>query len=181
MNEREALKRWRAAEAAGREAEAEAAMAALLARVPRPAPLPGFAARVAALAAEEAARRRAPAASPLRPFAIAAALMLALGGLAALMSRVAGPLAGSLSEQLTVATLIDGLAAAVTGTARWLAGAFGVWEVLAEVGRAAATAAGTTPVLAGILVALALAALSLRLLSDLIATERSWTDVPSHR
>jgi len=182
MNMHEHLESWRTAEAAGREAEAEAALAALLVRLPRLDPPSGFAARVAAAAAAEsgagAARRR--------PWwwASAAALALVTGALAALAAGVAGPvagpLAGSLAGRLPFARLIDGLTAAVTAFVGWVSGAAGVWGLAADVAGAVATALGTPPVAAAVLVALAVASLALRLLSDLIATERSWAHVTSH-
>ena len=182
MNERKHLERWRAAEAAGREAEAEAALVALLVRLPRLDPPPGFAARVAAAAAAEvvaAAARRRPWWS-----AAAAGLALAAGALGALAAGVAGPLAGplarSLAGRLSFASVIDGLTSAVTAFATWLSGAAGAWGVLADVGGALATAAGTAPGATAILVTLAVSGLAVRLLSDLIATERSWSHVAIH-
>jgi hypothetical protein len=181
MNEREHLERWRAAEAAGREAEAEAALAALFVRLPRLEPRPGFAARVAAAAAAEAA-----AAAARRPWwwAAAAGIALAAGVLGALLAGVAGPaagpVAGTLAGRLSIARLIDGLAAAVTACADWFSDAAGLWGPIADVGGALATAAGTRPGMTAILVALALSGLAVRLLSDLIATERSWSHVALH-
>jgi len=181
--ERKELARWRAAEAVGREAEAEAALAALFVRLPRLAPSAGFAARVAAAAA---AGSVTPAAARRRRWQLAAAAGLALvaGTLGTLLAGVAGPLArplaGSLAGRLSVAALIDGLASALTAFAAWLSGAAGAWGLLADVGGALATAAGTGPGTAAVLAVLAVSALALRLLSDLIATERSWSHVAIH-
>jgi hypothetical protein len=186
MNEREHLERWRAAEAAGREAEAEAALAALFVRLPRLEPRPGFAARVAAAAAAAAAAAEAAAAAVRRPWwwAAAAGIALAAGILGALLVGVAGPaagpVAGTLAGRLSLARLIDGLAAAVTACADWFSGAAGLWGPIADVGGALTTAAGTRPGMTAILVALALSGLAVRLLSDLIATERSWSHVALH-
>ena len=93
---------------------------------------------------------------------------------------VAGPVAGTLADRLSVAALIDGLSSAFTAGAGWLSGAAALWGVLADVAGALATAAATAPGATAILAALALAGLALRLLSDLIATERSWTHVAFH-
>lgn len=183
------LERWRAAEAAGRQAEAEAALTALLGHLPRLDPRPGFAARVAATATARAAvaARAAAARRPAWRWAAAAGVALVAGALglvaAGLASPLAGPLfgplAGSIRGKLSLAALIDGLSAALTTLAGWLSGALGVWELLADVGDAFAAAAGTGPVAVSLLAGLAVAALALRRLSALIATERSWSHVPS--
>jgi hypothetical protein len=49
--------------------------------------------------------------------------------------------------------------------------------LVADVGGALATAAGTGPGASAVLAVLAVSGLALRLLSDLIATERSWSHV----
>lgn len=176
------IERWRAAEATRRETEAEAALTALLARLPQLEPRPGFAARVArTAAAEAAARARARAVTvtargPAWRWVAAAAVALVAGGLV-LLAGLGGPLAGSIGGRLSLAALIDGLSGALTAMAGWLSGAFGVWELLADVGGAVAAAAGTGPVAASMLAGLAVAALALRWLSALIATERSWSHV----
>jgi hypothetical protein len=172
------LERWLAAEAAGRLDDAEAALAALFAAVPRLAPPPGFAERVVLAVAPL---------SPAHPtrstlgFRLAVAACLALVALAAPSVAGLAGLAGGWLAELSVAGLLAGataaLVAAAGGVADVVAGAGAVWQDLARVGGWAAAAAATPVVATALAAGLATAVVAFRLLAGLFAHERSWSHV----
>jgi hypothetical protein len=155
--------RFLAAERAGRDEEAEAALAALFAAVPSPSPRPGFAGRVMARIAP-----RSVFAHPGSRFGVAAALALAALS-AALLAPMLLPLAGLVS----LADLIGGgsrlLAAVAVRVASVLAGWESVGQVVAAVGRAL-LAPETLPF---VLAQFAVAALALRALVRIARLQRS--------
>ena len=193
-----ALRRWLAAEAAdaspegvGEAAgEAEAALGALFAALPRPAPAPGLARRV--LAAARPPRVVRPASSPTRvPAAVrrlvaasaagreqlvprlAAALLVAAGLAVSALAAVVGPLAGL----VTPAAAIRGAAEAPFGLAaalgRWAGAALELLDTVFSLAGAVATAAASGPVAGSLTAALLVAALSFAVLHHVFETDRS--------
>jgi hypothetical protein len=174
-NDRE-LERWLALERAGRDSEAEAALGELLERLPELGPSVGFADRVmlaiAAPPALPAAVRPAAGRSWLLRGLLAACLTLV-----ALTTPLLPALLAPVSGRISVGGMIQGAADAVAALARWMAGAAAVWEGLARISGWAAAVAGAPQAVAALLLMVAVAALALRRLSDLIAHERSWSHV----
>lgn len=159
----EAWLRFLAAEEAGREAEAETALAALFAALPAPAPRPGFAGRVMARIAP-----RSLFAHPSFRFGVAAALALA-----ALSTALLAPMVVPLAGLVSLADLIGGgsrlLAAAAVRFASVLAGWESIGQIAAAVGRAL-VAPETLPF---VLAQFAVAALALRGLVRIARLQRS--------
>lgn len=159
-------RRWLAAEAAGDEATARAAFGAAFARLPRLAPRPGFAERVA-WAAVPAPRTR-PALAEWG-WKVALATSMALAGLAAGMApllRLLPVRVGALGGALQVAN--DAFS--------WLAGrtaeAFAALETLGRVGRALAVAASTPEAATALFASAAIGGLALYTLDHLLTPER---------
>ncbi|HYH44679.1 MAG TPA: hypothetical protein VEG34_03275 [Thermoanaerobaculia bacterium] len=190
MKPRDPVARWLAAERAASEAEAEAALAALLADLDQPAPPAGFAARVMRRAAEDGVLPVA-AAAPARwrswsprvswpqvmrsTWARAAAVLLLLtsGLTVALALGALQPLLAGFSSGDLVAGLADlatAVGAAVTGLAEAV-------EYFAALRRAIALALGSPVVALALGLCLALAAGGFRLLHDILQRERSWSYV----
>jgi hypothetical protein len=158
----ERLRRWLAAEEAEPGDAAEAALAALFAALPRPAPRRGFAGRV--LARMRVAPAPRPARRWLRWVAVTA---LVAPGVAAIVAAVVLPV---LFAEVGLAEVMGALAEAVSAAGRWLAAGLAAWQ----------TAAGWTAELlatpeaaAGAAVAALVAAVALCLLHQMIARERS--------
>jgi hypothetical protein len=193
MKPRDPVARWLAAERAASEAEAEAALAALLADLDQPAPPAGFAERVMRRAAEDgvlpvaaAAPARRRSWSPWSPgiswprvmrsaWARAAVvlLLLATGLTVSLALGVLQPLLAGLGLGDLVAGLA-GLAAAVGAAVVGLAEAV---EFFAGLRRAIALALASPAVALALAFCLALAAGGFRLLHDILQRERSWSYV----
>lgn len=159
----EAWLRFLAAERAGREAEAEAALATLFAALPPAAPRPGFAERVMARIAP-----RSIFALPSTRFGVAAALVLA-----ALSAAFLAPMALELAGLVSLADLIGGgvrgLASVTVRLATALAGWESVGQLVAAVGRGLLQPAN----LPFVLTPFAVAALALRGLVRIARFERS--------
>jgi hypothetical protein len=175
------LRRWLAAEAAGRLDDAEEALGALFARLPRPAPPAGFAGRVMRAAGWSPAALAGPAAAPVRwPLRAALVASLVLVGLAvrALPSLLAA--LAPLADRLSPARLFEGATAGLVGAVRWLVEARSLWSALARFGGWAGEIATSPPLALALVAVLATAAAALRLLAALIAHERSWSYVPSN-
>jgi hypothetical protein len=193
MEPRDPVARWLAAERAASEAEAEAALAALLAGLDQPAPPAGFAERVMRRAAADgvlpvaaAAPARRRSWSPWSPrvswpqvmratWARAAALLLLLtsGLTVALALGALQPLLAGFSSGDLVAGLADlatAVGAAVTGLAEAV-------EYFAALRRAIALALGSPAVALALGLCLALGAGGFRLLHDILQRERSWSYV----
>jgi hypothetical protein len=172
-----AVERWLAAERGGSEAAAEAALAALLADLDRPAPPAGFAERVMLRAAAAGVLAAAvPRASLVRsPWARAAVVALLLGAALAL-AAVLGALR-PLTAGLGLGDLLAGLAglAGALGTA--LTGLIEATERLEVLRRAVAAALESPAVVLVLGLCLALAAGGFRLLHDILQRERSWSYV----
>ncbi len=156
-------RRFRAAEAAGREAEADLALRELFLALPRLAPAGGFADRVLARV-----RRPSVFARPAVRFGLAAALLVAALG-AALVAPMALPLAGLVGPGSVLSLAIRGVAGlsvrAASGLATW-GSLVGAVEV---VGRAMLHPS----VFALLLLQFALAAAALRGLRALVPSTRS--------
>lgn len=169
------LERWLALEGAGRDREAEAALGALFERLPELGPSAGFADRVMrAIAAPPALAAAAPAAGrSWLPRGLLAACLALVALAAPVLPALLAPIAGRVS----LGGMVQGVADAVAALARWMAGAAAVWDGLARIAGWAAAVAGAPQAVAALLVMLAVAALALRRLSDLIAHERSWSHV----
>lgn len=139
--------RFLAAEAAGREAEAEAALAALFAAAPTPAPPAGFAERVMARIAP-----RSLFAHPGSRLGLAAALLLA-----ALSAALLAPMLLPLARLVSLADLIGAGTRLLAGVTVRVASALAGWEsigqVVAAVGRAMLAPATLPFVLAQFVVA----------------------------
>jgi hypothetical protein len=173
------LERWLVAEAGGRLDEADAALAALFAALPPLAPPAGFTDRVmlaAALALAPPPPPRLPA-SPravrwtLRGLLVAAVALVALG-----VPSLPGLVAPAW-QRFSLAGLLDAAVAGLVAGSRWLAATLSFWDDLARIGGWVAHTVAAPQVAAILLVGLIAAATALRLLADLIAHERSWSNV----
>jgi len=144
--------RYLAAEAAGREAEAESALAALFRSIEAPAPAPGFADRVLARIG-----RRSVFVRPAVQIGLAAALLLA-----ALSTALFAPMLLPLAGLVRPAGLIGAAISALAGLGAHFASGISLWEsvghFLSVVGRALLAPAPLTFVVAQF----AIAALALR-------------------
>lgn len=155
--------RFLAAEAAGRDDEADAALATLFAAAPAPVPAAGFADRVLARLV-----RRSPFAHPGSRLGLAAALALA-----ALSSALLAPMLLPLARLVSLADLVEGgsslFAEVAVRLASGLAGWGSVGQIVATVGRALLEPA-TLPF---VLTQFAVAALALRGLVRIARLQRS--------
>ncbi len=159
------LRRWLSAEARGEEAAAEAAFAALFGSLPRPAVPAGFAERVLARVATEAALL---APVPWRLERLALWLLAVCAGSLGLAPRWL-PRAW---ELLAPQTWPSALAQALVHVARWVAALAPLWEGLARVVRWTALAAASPQALAAVALCGLLAATAGRFLLGLL-DERS--------
>ncbi|KAB2957115.1 MAG: hypothetical protein F9K18_12930 [Thermoanaerobaculia bacterium] len=160
--------RFLAAEAGGRDAEAEAALAELFRALPERRPRPGFADRVML----RVAVRPGWFARPAVRFALAATLV-ALAVSAALLVPLLAPLAGLIGPGGALGFAVEGLSRIATRFAEGLA----AWAPLATVGRALGRAL-LEPRLAGLLVVqFLIAALALRGLAGVVSAQRSTVHV----
>lgn len=188
-----ALRRWLAAESADDGLEsprAEAALGALFAALPRPAPAPGLADRVLAEVGTSAVRTSA----VVRPFRrrealhrfatgplverLVAALLLVAGLAVTAIAGVAGPLAGRLTTAAAIrsATEVPFGLAVVLG--RWASVALELLETFFQLAGAVARAAATGPVAGSLAASLVLAALAFAILHHVFETDRSMSHAP---
>lgn len=167
------LTRWLAAEANGREAEADTALTEMFTELERLAPAAGFADRVVWAAARPAAVAL-PAGAWLLRGAVAAGLALIALCVPLLLSVLS-----MVPVRLSPSRLVDGVSAAFIALARWIADAVAFWEGLERVAGWLTSAASAPPAAAVLLASLAVAAAALRALAELIAHERSWSHVPN--
>ena len=164
---RTAVRRWLAAEAHDG-AAAERALGEVFRRLPVVLP-PGFAERVLQRAG------LVPAPAPRDLFAARAA-RLAIGAallLAGCAAITLPPVAAVCLRLLSPAALVDGAAGALSAGGQWLARAFSLLDVCADLGRVAGDLAGTPSVAAALLAATLVAASALRVLEQLITSEGS--------
>jgi hypothetical protein len=175
--EPEALARWLAAEADGREREAEGALFELFAALPLAAPPAGFADRVMARASLPALRTVTAAGQrdvfAWRPLRVLLALCVVATGLGALwlpqaLRAVAGLWSVSGAVEGGTRLLIDG--------AGWLAALLRTWDFLLTLERALMQPLAAPQVTALLLGALLASSLAFRFLRDQITGER-WTHV----
>jgi hypothetical protein len=169
---RKAVRRWLAAEAFG-SADAERCLDAVFRRLPITPP-PGFAARVLERAGLGARRRDAFARRPVR-LAIAGGLLLA--GCAAVLLPALVPV---LARLVSLAALVEAGTGALAAGGGWLGRAFSLLDVFTDLGRLAGDVAATPPAAAALVAAVALAAAALRVLAQLISSERSTRYVDSN-
>ena len=162
--ELDSWRRFREAEAAGRDAEADLALRELFFALPRLAPSAGFADRILA----RVARRTSIFALPGVRFGLAAALLVAAFG-TALFAPMALPLAGLIGPGGILSAAIRGLAGfsvrAASGLATWSSLSNAAWVI----GRTALH----PPILALLLLQFAVAAAALRGLVALTPSTRS--------
>lgn len=156
--------RYLAAEAEGRDAEAEAALAELFRVLPERRPRTGFADRVML----RLAVRPSWFARPAVRFALAAA-MVAVAVSAALLVPLLAPLAGLIGPGGAIGFAVEGLTRLVTRFAEGLA----AWAPLATVGRALGRALLEPRLAALVGVQFLIAALALRGLAGVVSTQRS--------
>ena len=162
--ELDSWRRFREAEAAGRDADADLALRELFSALPRLAPAPGFGDRILA----RIARRRSVFALPAVRFGLAAALLVAAIG-TALVAPMALPLAGLIGPGGVLAAAIRGLAGFSVRAASGLA----TWSSLSSAAWALGRALLHPPVLALLLLQFAIAAIALRGLVALTPSTRS--------
>lgn len=157
------LERWLAAEAVGDDAGAEDAFGALYAALPRLAPHPGFADRVA-IELREPETGFAPW---LGKVALAAAMALAglTAGLLPLLRWIPIDVPRT-SEILTAA------ARALAWLGNWLSAGLDIWETLARVGNAIGVATATPEIATAMLGSALLSAGALYTLHHLLVYER---------
>jgi len=171
---REALVRWRAAEAAGDDARAEEALAALFGALPPVEPSPGLVGRV--LRETVWARRPASGASPWavwRPFALPAGLAVALLLAAAgLVASAASSAVAWLTPGAAMAGGVEAVVAVFRSLGRWVEPAVHVLLGLLRAAGDLAAVASTTPVVALVAAALLGAAASLKVLHDVVERDR---------
>lgn len=171
------IDRWLAAEAAGDEARAETAFVAALARLPRLAPLPGFADRVlrATPMGAQARLKRAPvagAATLVEGWRWAVAAALGITGVAVSLLPALRWLPVE-SPRLSGVLKTGALAAAAVG--EWLQGGLAVWAFLLQFGRWVAVAVQTPEIAASLAGSAVVGAAGLYMLNHLLAPERrSW-------
>jgi hypothetical protein len=155
--------RFLAAEAAGREEEAEAALTALFAAAPAPAPAAGFADRVMARIAS-----RSPFARPAVRFGLAAALLLA-----ALSTALLAPMFVPLARLVSLADLLDAGLRLSTALTVQIATGLSLWESVGGVAGTLARALLHPVTLPFVLAQFAVAALALRGLIRIASLKRS--------
>jgi len=177
----EILDRWLAAEADGREDDAETALFALFETLPPLAPPAGFANRVivrAALApipAPVPARRNLVAVPWLRALVALSLLIvgLALPWLSGLLRSLAG-VTGSLWSLADMVRLgMEGLVAVSQG----LGAALALWDWLLEIGRTLQAPFATPAAALVMVVCLLVSVAAFHFLRDLISRDRSWIHV----
>lgn len=183
----EALERWFEAEAEDRDDAAEAALTALFAALPAPAPSPRLSRRLAQAAGTAAAGRRAALRTPVlgmprrRVERLAAALLLATGlaafAVQALFRDVAGPALAGLRPARVISSAAEVLFSIVSGVIDWVETSFEVLQGLTRLSGAAATVAGSPPVMVALGAGLLLAVFAFKLLRDLIGKERGLSHV----
>lgn len=167
------LLRWLAAEKAGETEAAEAALREVLQILEPLAPPAGFAQRVLAQARVQAA----PAAGPERRLfaarwqraALAASFAAAAYGLLWLPAALQ-----ALSGATLLTALVQNGADFLTALNLWVLSALGLGEKLVLLGSALAEPLATPPVLALAAACLAVSALALRSLRELIRRDRRW-------
>lgn len=159
----EIWRRFLAAEAAGRAEEAEAALAALFALAPSPAPAVGFADRVLA----EITRRSLFARRSVR-LGLAASLALA-----ALSAALLAPMALPLLRLLSFGELVHAGTGAIAGLAAHVAAGLSVWETVSEIVGAVGRALVRPASLPFLILQFAVAALALRGLAHVAGFRRS--------
>jgi len=167
MNRRPDSQLWHrflAAEAAGRSAEAEAALSELFGALARPSPQPGFSARVMA----GLGSRRSIFAS--RPFQVGLAAALVVAALSAVL---AGPPLAALASWIGPAGLAAAGAEVITHLSLRLAAGLALWSDAGVVGAALARAARHPQILALILTQFLIAAAALWGLVTLAVQQRS--------
>lgn len=185
----DALARWLAAEQAGHEQDAEAALFELLEELPPIAPPAGFADRVMARWTLESANLASPAVLPVPaavrgPVPVWARVVLGLGVLTAGAAFFLLPVVlialGALSGSVGSLSLAEILRAGVHGLSSASQGAaslVGLWQALTTAVEAL-TPSLATPRLAGaVALCLAVSVASFRFLRELISRERSWAYV----
>jgi hypothetical protein len=164
---RTAVRRWLEAEGRG-DGEAERALTAVLRRLPAEPPA-GFAERVLARSGLVPAReRRGLLAGNAARLATGAALLLA--GCAAILLP---PVAAVLLPLVSPAALVEGMVTLVSEAGQGLARALSLVDLFASLGRVAGGLAATPAVAATLLLAALLAAAALRVLEQLMTSERS--------
>ncbi len=166
------LKRWLAAEAAGRSAEAEEALGVLFRRLPDLYPRRGFAERVLR---EAGLVRRDPFAWPIVRVAIAVSLVLAAGALI-----FAPPVVGQLMPRIGLAEVLAAVTHLLAAGGEALARAGALWRPMADLAGAFARLLAQPSLASAVLVASVLAALALRALHLLFSLERRVSYVRSH-
>ncbi len=168
------IARWLAAERAGGQAEAEAALAALLANLDQPAPPAGFATRVMLRAAEAGALAVQPSLVRSAWARAAVVLLVLAAGLAVTFALVAlQPLVARFSP----GDLVAGLAALATAAGSAAAGLVEGLQRVEVLRRAIALSLASPAVALAVGLCLALAAGGFRLLHDILQRERSWSYV----
>lgn len=168
----EMLTRWLAAERADQEDEAETALSAVLASLPRPAPASGFAGRVLTrlTAGGETAEAFGDRLFGRRGVRLALAAAFALMGASLI---VFPPLVAGLASALRLASLLTLGVELLAALGRWVGAGMQLWGVLSGLSQTLA-AVVATPVGAAVLGAVILISISaLRLLAELLAQERS--------
>ena len=169
MKRRDAeIQHWLTAEAVGDETRAEAAFVAVLAQLPRFAPLPGFAERVL-WATPIGARRAAPLVWGWH-WAIAAALGITGVAVSLLPSLRWLPL-----ETPRLSGVLKTGALAAAAVAEWLQGGLAVWAFLLRFGRWVAVAIQAPEIAASLVGSAVVGAAGLYTLNHLLTLERrSW-------
>lgn len=168
-NHSEVWRRFLAAEAAGRAEEAEAALAALFALAPSPAPGFGFADRVMARIA-----RRSPFARRSVRLGLAACL-----GLAALSAALFAPMTVPLVRLVSISGFIHAGTSAITALTIRFAAGLSSWETVAEAIGAVGRALVHPAALPFLFLPFAVAALALRGLVRVAGFRRSSNHVVS--
>ncbi len=166
MNRRPGTESWRAylaEESAGRDAEAEASLAALFVALPVLGPRPGFAGRVMV-------RLERRSLFALRSVRVGLAAALAAAALAAgLLAPTLLPLAGLIGPGSLVSAAIGALSAVTVRLASGIA----LWSDAGHLGAALARAVVQPQILGLILIQFAVAVLALRGLTALASKQRS--------
>lgn len=163
----ERIERWLAAETAGDEERAEAALAAAIGALPRFAPSPGFADGVMTAVAPAPSTRWESVAR------VAAVLALALVGTAAGLLPMLGalPVRGP-----SLAAIAQTAVGATTWLGGWVSTGVDVWDALAGFGRALGVAASTPQVASGLAATVAVVSVAFYTLQRLLTPERrSWS------
>ena len=162
------IDRWLTAEAVGDDTRAETLFVALLAQLPRLAPLPGFAERVL-WATPLAARRAAPRMGGWR-WTVAAAL-----GITGLAVSLLPSLRWLPFEMPRLSGVLKTGAMATAAVAEWLQGGLAVWALLLQFGRWVAVAIQAPEIAASLAGSAVVGAVGLYTLNHLLTLERrSW-------